>query len=196
MPFAHFKGKIAPLEDATISISSHSLQYGSTCFSGMRGHLHNGKVHLFRLEQHHARMEKSMKIMGWDFSITLDAFEKAIVELIWKNAPKGDFYIRPFIFTETLALKMDFTPLSFEMAIYLVPFGALFDPNKGLKLKISPWKKFNGDAIPSQAKAGGAYLNSCLAHTDALRNGFDDALMTDSDGNIVEASAANIAKLP
>ncbi|MCB1111019.1 MAG: aminotransferase class IV [Chlamydiia bacterium] len=192
LPFALFKGKIVPIEEATVSIASHSLQYGSTSFTGMRGLMQHGNVHLFRLEEHHARMENAMKLMGWDFSLSFEEFKEGIEALIQKNAPEGDFYIRPFVFTATTALKMDYTPLTFEWAVYLVPFGALFDPNKGLKMKVSPWKKFSGEAIPTQAKAGGAYLNSCLAHTDALQNGFDDALMQDQAGNIVEASAANL----
>jgi branched-chain amino acid aminotransferase len=192
MPIAHFKGKRVPLSEAKISIASHSLQYGSTCYAGMRGHIRKGSVHLFRVKEHHARLMRAMQIMGWNFSISLEAFEKALCDLIEANQPQGEFYIRPFVFSDTEALKLDYRSLKFDLAIYLVPFGSLFDPERGLQVKISPWKKIADDTIPTKAKAGGAYLNSCLATTDALRSGFDEALMTNHQGHVVEASAANL----
>lgn len=192
MPFAHFKGQVVPMSAATVSIASHSLQYGSTCYAGLRGFVRDGVVRVFRLKEHHARLMRSMEIMGWDFAISFEAFKEALQELIVRNQPTGDFYIRPFVFSDTEQLQLDYGKLTFHLGIYMVPFGALFDPTRGLKMKISPWKKIADDAIPSKAKAGGCYLNSALATTDAIRSGFDEALMTDREGHVVEASAANI----
>lgn len=192
MPHAYFKGKIVPTESATISIASHSLQYGSTCYAGLRGHVRSGKVRLFRVKDHHERLMQSMKIMRWDFSISLEEFENALRALIKKNRPEGDFYIRPFVFSDTQVLQLNYEKLCFELAIYLVPFGPLFDQNRGIKMKISPWKKIEESAMPVKAKAGGCYINSCLATTDAIASGYDEALMTNQAGHIVEASAANI----
>lgn len=192
MPFAFFKGKVVPMSEACISIASHSLQYGSTCFAGLRGHVRGNVVRVFRLKDHHQRLMRAMRIMGWDFEISLEDFKNALQDLIQKNQPTGDFYIRPFVFSDTEMLKMDYGKLTFHLGIYMTAFGPLFDPGKGLRVKVSPWKKVADDAIPTKAKAGGCYLNSALATTDALQSGFDEALMTNQEGHIVEASAANI----
>ncbi|MCB1074226.1 MAG: aminotransferase class IV [Simkania sp.] len=192
MPFAYFKGKVVPLKDATLSIASHSLQYGSTCYAGLRGHVREGVVRIFRLKDHHARLMRSMQIMGWDFKISYEDFKCALQDLIHQNQPTGDFYIRPFVFSDTEMLQLNYRKLEFHLGIYMVPFGPLFDPERGLKMKISPWKKIADDAIPTKAKAGGCYLNSALATTDAIQSGYDEALMTNREGHIVEASAANL----
>jgi len=192
MPFAFFKGKVVPISEATISIASHSLQYGSTCYAGLRGHIRDGVARVFRLQDHHQRLMRSMQIMGWDFEISFEDFKKTLQDLIIRNQPTGDFYIRPFVFSDTEMLQLNYSKLTFHLGIYMVAFGPLFDPEKGLKMKISPWKKIADDAIPTKAKAGGCYLNSALATTDAIQSGFDEALMTNREGQIVEASAANI----
>ncbi len=82
--------------------------------------------------------------------------------------------------------------LTFDLAIYPVEMGAYFDPARGLNLCISGWQKFSDNAMSNKAKAGGCFLNSCMATTEALRNGYDDALMRDMNGNIVEGSVSNI----
>ncbi len=192
MPFVYKNGAVVPIGEAKVSLASHSLQYGSTCYTGMRGYVRGDSVRLFRLRDHYARLVDAVKIMGWDCELSFEMFSKAIRTLIVANQPTSDFYIRPLILTESEELRLNYEPLKFDLAIYLVPFGSLFDPDRGLKLKISNWKRLSDDAIPTQAKAGGSYLNSCLAHTDAKRDGYDDALMLNAEGDLAELTGANV----
>lgn len=192
LPFTYFQGQVRPAEQAMISIASHSLQYGTTCFGGIRGYHQGDRVVIFRLQDHYERLMNSSKIMGLGFSLPYEEFHGIIGELIARNRPKGDFYIRPFIYSGTCQLAPRLSGLSFELAIYFVDMGAYFAPTKGIRLGISSWRKFSDQALPTKAKAGGCYINSTMATSDALHNGYDEALLADNEGNIVEASVANI----
>lgn len=192
LPFAYFRKDIIPSEQAVISIASHSLQYGTTCFGGIRGYLREGKARVFRLQDHFLRLKNSIKILGMPIEISWDYFSKQIDNLIRANAPKSDFYIRPIFFSENQALSPRFDGLDFDLAIYMMPLAQYFDPNRGLRLMISSWRKISDTMVSTKAKAGGSYINSSLAKTEAKHCGYDEALMTDEEGNVVEASIANI----
>lgn len=192
MPFVYFEQKIVPQSEASISIASNSLQYGTTCFAGIRGYVREGEVRILRMEDHHERLMNASKIMGMDYSIPFNEFKDIIAKLIDVNAPTSDFYIRPFLYSSDEQLAPKKIGLTFQMAIYLVPLGNYFDPTKGMRLMISSWRKFSDSALPTKAKAGGCYVNSFLATNEATKSGYDEALMCDDTGHIVEASVANI----
>jgi len=192
MPYAFLGGKIIPFELATVSIASQSLQYGLTCFGGVRGYHRNGKNRLLRLPDHFQRFQDGIRILGMDLFLEWEQFQAIIAELIHINAPKGDFYIRPVAISTSNALGPTFIGNHFELGIYMMHLGGYFSKSDGLNLEISSWRKFSDAALPTKAKAGGCYLNSALAKSQAIANGYDDALMMDDSGSIVEASVANI----
>ena len=97
MKYAYFKNEITEFEKATVSIATHSLQYGTTCFGGVRGYYRNGKVSIFRLEDHYIRLINASKMLGFEFYISWDEFKNIVTELVKKNEIKEDFYMRPFI---------------------------------------------------------------------------------------------------
>jgi len=191
MPFAFFEDKIIESEKAKISIAAHSIQYGTTCFSGMRGYLRGSEIRVFRIYDHYERLINAAKILGWDFQMEFDKFQKAISDLIKANKPKSDCYFRPFIYSEDEELTPKFKGISYDMAMYMIPLGDYLDTSRGLRLIVSSWKKFQDASIPTKAKAGGSYLNSSLARTEAIRYGYDEALVMDDNWNIVEGSAEN-----
>lgn len=192
LPHVYFRGKITPANEATVSIASNSLQYGSTCFGGIRGYHKNGSVSIFRLKDHHERLMNSSRIMGMGVYMPYEEFHKIIGDLIARNQPKTDIYIRPFLYSGEQQLIPRIDKVKFELAVYFVEMGAYFAANKGVRLGISSWQKFSDNALPTKAKAGGCYVNSALATAEAARSGYDEALLTDHDGHIVEASVANL----
>lgn len=192
MPYVYFHGAIVPESQATISIASNSLQYGSTCFAGIRGYHRAGAIRIFRLHDHYLRLMNASKIMGLGYFITYPAFVLIVEDLIIKNSPTVDFYLRPFIFSQDEQLAPKVKGLSFELAIYMVPLSNYFDTNTGMRLMISSWRKFPDASFPTKAKAGGCYVNSMMATGEAMRCGYDEALLMDHEGFIVEASVANI----
>ena len=192
LPYVYFEGKVVPGERARVSIACHSLQYGISCFGGLRGYVRDGVIKVFRLEDHYERLMNAAKILSFDFFIPFEEFKGIIKTLIHKNKPKKDFYIRPFIFCPQERLAPRRPGLTFDLAIYFVEMHQYFDPAKGLRLQFSSWRKYSDNQISTKAKAGGAYLNSYLASSAALHDGYDDALMLDAEGFLVEASVANV----
>ncbi len=192
MPFSYFQGRVCPSGEAHVSLASNSLQYGTTCFAGIRGYVRNHKVSIFRLQDHHERLMNAAKIMGFNYSISYEDFHAVMEEMIEKNQPSADFYIRPFLYAPDEQLAPKAQGLNFDLAVYFVPLGQYFNLQKGMRLMISSWKKFPDSSLPTKAKAGGCYINSFLATNEAHRCGYDEALLTDQQGYIVEASVANL----
>lgn len=190
--FCFFKEGIVPKEMACVSMASHSLQYGSTCFAGIRGYIRDGKARIFRLKDHYERMMDASKILGFGYHIPYSEFERIIHALIKANAPESDFYIRPFIFCDTEVIGVCYDKLPFHMGIYMTPLNNYFAKSGGLRLMVSTWQKISDASISTKAKAGGSYINSAMATAEARRCGYDEALMMDQHQNIVEASVANL----
>ena len=132
------------------------------------------------------------KMLGFEFFIGWDEFYNIVSELVKKNDIKEDFYMRPFVFCKEPRLSPKKAGLDFDLAIYMLPLADYVSSETGLKLMSSTYRKYNDSSIPTKAKAGGSYINSFLATSDAQRNGYDDALMFDDTGNVVEVSVANI----
>jgi len=192
MPFVYFKGDFRAKETATLSFSSHTVQYGTTVFDSLRGNYIDGNLHIFKLEEHFNRLMDAVKILGFDFEMEFEQYLKIITELVLKNNPQQDVYFRPFIYCSDEVLAPRFDGLTMDLAVYMMPLGSYHSNDDGLKLMISSWKKFSDASISTKAKAGGAYLNASLARTEAAKNGCDEALMMDDNWNIVEGSVENI----
>lgn len=192
LPFAYMDGTIVPNKEARISVGSHSLQYGTMCFGGMRGYVASGQARILRLFDHHERLMNAAKILGFDFYMPYEPFKEIIGELIKKNAPTADFYIRPFIYSDDEVLGPCMDGRNYHLGIYLLPLTHYFKRQGGLRLMVSSHSKFKDSSMSTKAKASGCYLNSALATSEARRAGYDEALMMNEEGNIVEASVANL----
>ncbi len=192
MKYAYFNEAITEFDNAKVSIAAHSLQYGTLAFGGIRGYYRNGKVAVFRLKDHYIRLMNASKMLGFEYFLTWEEFEGIIGEMIKKNEIKEDFYIRPFVYCPTPRIAPKKPGLQFELAIYMMPLADYGRTDGGIRFMTSTYRKYNDAAIPTKAKAGGAYINSFLATSDAIRNGYDEALMLDDSGNVVEASVANL----
>lgn len=192
LPYCFFDGKIVPNQEAKLSISSQSIQYGLTCFAGLRGFYRDHKHHIVRLKDHHQRLINGTKILGMEVDCSFKAFQKVLEELFEKNKPDHDVYIRPFFYTNDDYVGPRFDRAPYQLAIYMQKLSHYMDPSKGLKLMVSSFRKYSDQAISVKAKAGGVYLNSALATTEARNNGYDDALLFDQQDYLSEASLANV----
>ena len=192
MKYAYFRKGIVEFEKAQISIAANSLQYGTLAFGGIRGYYRNGKVSIFRLKDHHERLMNASKMLGFEYYIEYEEFKNIMGELIKKNEVKGDFYVRPFIFCDTPRIAPKKPGLEFDLAAYFLHMEDYVKFDGGIRFMSSSYRKYSDASIPTKAKAGGAYINSFLATSDAIKNGYDEALMIDDQGNVVEAAVANI----
>lgn len=183
-----------PVEDAKVSIATHALQYGTGCFAGIRGYLdHDGtSINIFRLPEHTRRLVQSGMILRAELPYGPDEIGQIIVDLVKKNAPKQNVYLRPFIYKAGLELTPKLKGIKDELAIYMMPLGDYLDLANPIRLGVSSWQRIEDDIIPSRAKITGGYINSSLAKDEAAEAGYDDAIMLNREGKVAEASGANL----
>lgn len=189
-----FDGEIVPHERAVVSVLTHAMHYGTSVFEGIRAYETARGAAVFRLREHSRRLLDSAKILGMKPSWTVDDIERAIVDTIAAN-DRASCYIRPLIWygPESLGINPSRNELHFMVAT--LPWGVYLGEEavrKGARLMTSSWRRSAGDIMPTKAKAGGNYVNSVLANTEARDNGFDEALLLDKEGFVAEGSGENI----
>jgi branched-chain amino acid aminotransferase len=194
LPYAYFEGKIVPQEQAKVSIATHALQYGTGAFGGVRGYLDVSQesINIFRLPDHTRRLMNSARMLRCELELDADGLGQAIQDLVSKNNPKGNIYIRPFIYKAGIELTPHLNGIKDEVASYMIPFGDYFQLEKPLRLLVSSWTRIADNIIPSRGKITGGYINSSLAKDQASEAGFDDAIMLNEHGKVAEASGANL----
>lgn len=192
-PFAFFESKIVMTELAKVSIMTNALQYGTGIFGGIRGYISESKksINIFRLKDHYHRFLNSLRIINKSINYSHNELVKLTVELVRRNKPAVDCYIRPLAYGANFEISPDLSKLDFDFAIYMVPLGEYLSVSKGLKLGVSNWVRVNDNMIPARAKATGGYINSSLAKGDGAKLGYDDMLLMTQDGHLAEGSGAN-----
>ena len=191
---AFFEGKIVPIDEAKISIKTNSFHYGTAVFEGIRAYWNAEEEQLYILagKEHYERLLKNARAMFMELPYTAEDLVVITKELLKQSGVREDIYIRPIVYFKDLKLTpklVDYTP---EIAIYLYPFGAYLDPEKGIRAKVSSWVRNDDNSIPSRYKIAGAYVNSALAKTEALMAGYDEAIMLNANGYVAEGSGENI----
>lgn len=189
-----FDGQLVPAAEAQISVLTHALHYGTSIFEGIRAYATPDGPAVFRLTEHSERMLESAKIIGMPVELTVDEINHAITETVKANKMES-CYIRPLFWygSDTLGIMPLKNKVHFMVAV--MPWGAYLGDEavrKGAALATSSWRRSTGDILPTKAKAGGNYINSVLAHQEAAANGFDEALLLDTNGFIAEGSGENI----
>ena len=194
LEYAYFEGNIVPFADAKISVGTHALQYGTGAFAGIRGYLdQDGEtINIFRLPEHAARLLNSAKLLRAQLPFTREILAQTIVDLVEKNAPTGDVYIRPFIYKSSVQLTPRLNGLDNELTIYMLQLGDYLDTVSGVKASVSSWQRVADNAVPGRGKLSGAYINSALAKDEAEEKGADEAILLDQHGHVAEGSGCNL----
>src|SRR3989442_780173 len=174
-------GDFIPAEQGVIPVRTHGFSYGTGCFEGIRGYWNeeDQQVYLFRLREHYERFLNSCKILQISLPYTVEQLVDISIELIKHNGQRRDVYLRP------MAYKSD------QIIITSEPVGNYIDIT-GLHCCVSSWRRVDDNAIPARAKITGAYVNSAFAKSEAMQNGFDEAIMLTHEGHVSEGSAENI----
>ena len=194
LEFAFFEGQIVPFADARISVGTHAVQYGTGAFAGIRGYLDaDGEtINIFRLPEHAARLLNSAKLLRATLPFNRESLAQTIVDLVEKNAPTGDVYIRPFVYKSYVQLTPRLNGLDNELAIYMLQLGDYLDTASGVKAAVSSWQRVPDNAIPGRGKLSGSYINSALAKDEAEEKGADEAILLDGHGHVAEGSGCNL----
>ncbi len=186
-------GEFIPAEQAVIHVRTHAFSYGTGCFEGIRGYW-NGEdqqLYLFRLREHYVRFLQSCKILQISLPYTVEQLVDISLELIKRNGQRQDVYIRPTAYKSDQIVGVRLHDLEDHLIITSEPFGDYIDLN-GLHCGVSSWRRIDDNAIPARAKINGSYVNSAFAKSEAMLNGFDEAIMLTHEGNVSEGSAENI----
>jgi branched-chain amino acid aminotransferase len=180
------------LDKAKVPITTHAIHYGTSVFEGIRAYWNKENLFIFRLDDHIKRFRRSGQFYDISLNFSDKIISNAIIEICKKNKIKKSCYIRPFYFVGDYGINLHVTKKApTNIAIFTFPFGDLFNKN-GITAGIVSWRKFSDMSTPSQAKMGGNYLNSIIATQEAKRNGFDEAILLDHNGNVSESPGENI----
>jgi len=194
MKKAYFKGKIVPFSEAKISVMTHAFNYGTGVFEGIRGYWNNEKKQMFivKLREHYDRLQRSCRIMKIKMKQSVDELCEITKELAKQNGYKEDVYIRPLAYKSSEKIGLGLTGLEDDLTIFLSPFGNYLDVSKGIKVCTSTWWRVEDNTIPARGKVTGIYVNSSLAKSEAVENGYAEAIMLSNNGHVSEGSGENI----
>jgi branched-chain amino acid aminotransferase len=190
--YVWFDGRFVEFKDANVHILTHSLQYGSGIFEGIRTYDTDKGPAIFRLADHVKRFFNTAKIYGMELPIKPNALRQAITDTVKKNKLK-ECYIRPFGFYNSNQLGLNPMGRKVSVAIAAIAFGSYFaNKDKGIKCRVSTWHRINSEILPPEAKGSGNYLNSILASIEAKKEGADEAILLSIDGYVSEGPGENI----
>lgn len=190
--YVWFDGQFVEWEKASVPVMAHSLHYGTSVFEGIRGYGAENNLFIFRLEDHMKRLQRSASIYCFSSPNSVKELCEATLALAQKISIRTSCYIRPLTFVGLHGIDLNVTADSpTHTVIIIFPFDKYFKV-EGIKACISSWRRIHDNCLPPLAKAAGNYLNSILATQECKRNGYDESIMLDSQGNVSEASGENI----
>ncbi|HQE83850.1 MAG TPA: branched-chain amino acid transaminase [Candidatus Hydrogenedentes bacterium] len=192
--FVYFEGRYVPVEEAKVSVMTHSFNYGTGLFEGIRGYYSpdEDNVLIFRLADHIDRMVRNFNIMCMEIPETPDDMSRICVELVKRSKFREGVYIRPICYKSELSLGPRLSGIESRLCCYVIKLGEYCDIESGLDVVVSSWRRLSDNAIPSRTKSVGSYVNSSLAATEAKQAGFDEAIFLRQDGSVAEGSAMNM----
>lgn len=186
-------GEFIPAERGVISVRTHAFAYGTGCFEGIRGYWNQDdqQVYLFRLREHYERLLRSCKILQISLPYSIDQLIEISIELVKRNNQRQDVYLRPVAYKGDQIIGVRLHDVSDHFILTSEPMGNYVEIG-GLRCGVSSWRRIDDNAVPARAKICGAYINSAFAKSEAMQNGFDEAIMLTNEGHVSEGSAENI----
>jgi branched-chain amino acid aminotransferase len=192
--FAYFRGRTVPYEDARLGLLTHTLNYGTGAFAGLRGYWNDDEQQLFvfRPKDHVRRLLDSARLLRMDIKESPDDLVRAIVSLLAAEELETNCYVRGLVFYGDEAIGVRLHGLTPEVAFVALPFGLYIEKDEGAHLMTASWRRVDDNAIPPRGKIIGAYVNSALVKSDAELAGFDEALVLNTQGQVSEGSGENV----
>jgi len=190
---AFFEGSIVPIDQAKISITNHTLHYGTGCFAGIRGYWNEDQrqLYVFRLEDHYRRFLNSAKLLHSVIEYSNDQLQKFTLDLLRQEQWQQNVYVRPIAYKDEGVFRVWVHDANDKVAIFSQPTGGYLPDVESLSVCVSSWRRVDDTAIPARGKVNGTYVNSALAKSDAMLSGFNEAILLNQDGHVSEATAAN-----
>jgi branched-chain amino acid aminotransferase len=187
-------GKLVDWDDAKIHVLTHTLHYGCGVFEGIRAYETADGPAVFRLTDHIVRMFKSAKIYLIEIPFTVEQLVEATKETVRVNELPS-CYIRPIVYYGYGEMGLNTIPCETNVSIATWPWGAYLGEEglkNGVTMKISSWRRHDPNAMPPAAKATGMYVNSSMAKVEALKAGYDEAILLSPQGYVSECTGENL----
>jgi branched-chain amino acid aminotransferase len=187
-------GEYVDWDKATVHILTPSLHYGWGVFEGIRAYDTSRGTAVFRLTDHMKRLYRSAKIYHMEPPISLEGAIKVTKDLVAMNEVR-ECYVRPIVHLAYGEIGLNPLNSKISMAIACWPWGAYLGEEsfeRGVRVKFSSWRRLDPNIIPPAAKATGQYLNSSLAKAEALKAGYDEGILLNSNGYVTDGSGENL----
>ena len=193
-PKVWMNGTLVDWDQANVHILTHSLHYGMGVFEGIRAYDTADGPGVFRLTDHMKRLANSAKILGMPLTYSVDELAAAVKETVLSTGLPS-CYIRPIAYYGYGEMGLNTLPCTVDVAIACWPWGAYLGEDaveKGVRMKISSWTRHDHNTMPPASKTTGGYVNSSLAKVEALKAGYDEAIMLNRQGLISECTGENL----
>ena len=188
-------GELVDWDRARVHVLTHSLHYGSGVFEGIRAYPTSQGVAVFRLTDHIRRLFASAKVFMIDVPYSPDELVAATKQVVSVNGLSEGCYIRPIVFLGYGEMGLNPLPSPVQVAIAAYPWATYLGEKgiiEGVRLKVSSWQRHDPNAVPTAAKGTGMYVNSSLAKVEALKAGYDEAVLLTPDGKVCECTGENL----
>ena len=188
-------GELVDWADAKVHVLTHTMHYGSGVFEGIRAYPTSRGVAVFRLGDHIHRLFNSAKVFLIDIPFTEEQIVEATRAVVRASGLTDGCYIRPLIYLGYGEMGLNPLPCPVNVAVAAWPWGTYLGDEgvkNGVSAKVSSWQRHDANAVPTAAKGTGMYVNSSLAKVEALKAGYDDAILLAPDGNVSECTGENI----
>ena len=193
-PKIWMNGKLVDWDKAQVHVLTHTLHYGTGVFEGIRAYETDKGPAVFRLTEHMQRLINSAKILGMPMPYSLEELVQGVKDTVVSTGLPS-CYIRPIAYYGYGEMALNTLPCSVDVAIACWPWGAYLGDDaveKGVRMKISSWTRHDHNTMPPAAKTVGNYVNSSLAKVEALKAGYDEAIMLAPNGLVAECTGENI----
>ena len=187
-------GALVDWDDATIHVLTHSLHYGCGVFEGIRAYETERGPAVFRLTPHIRRLFRSAKIFMIDIPFTEDQIVEAVKDTV-RASGLSSCYIRPLVYLGYGEMGLNPLPCPVQVSVAVWPWGAYLGDDgiaNGVSMKISSWQRHGVNAMPPAAKGTGMYINSSMAKIEAIKAGYDEAILLSPQGYVSECTGENI----
>jgi branched-chain amino acid aminotransferase len=190
----YFGGEFVPLAEARIPVMTHGFLYGTATFEGIRAYWNEEQEQLYglKLKEHYRRMHQSAKVLLMKPPHSVDELVEITVDLLRRNGFRQDTYVRPTLYKSTEAIGVRLHNLDEALVIFAVPFGEYIAIDRGISAQTVSWRRNSDQALPARSKITGAYANSAFSKSEAVLNGYDEAIVLTADGHVSEGSAENL----
>ena len=196
--YAYVDGDFAMWKDANVHVSTHALHYGTGCYEGIKSYWNEGKrqLHIFRGNDHYRRLKNSCKLLYINVDFTPEELMDVTKKLLRMNKTEGDCYIRPVAYKKAHPRIIGAELMNVTDGLFIITLPMKqYHSKQVLHLCTSSWRRIKDVVIPPRGKINGLYVNNSLARTEAMLNGYDDALILTQEGYVSEGATSNIVIL-